>query len=48
MQNFRRKVVDIAAKDQGTERVYELNLQLFPLSQKIPPAMQKKHPNKDS
>lgn len=48
MQNFRRKVVDIAAKDQGTERVYELNLQLFPLSHKIPPAMQKKHPNKDS
>lgn len=41
MQNFRKKVIDIAAKDAQTERVYELNLQLFPLSKKIDSENQK-------
>ena len=44
MQNFRKKVIDIATKDPQTERVYELNLQLFPLSKKIPGELQKTGP----
>lgn len=31
---FRRKVQDIAAQDQGLDRIYSLNLQLFPLTHK--------------
>ena len=34
--NFRKKIVAIAARDAQTERVYEINLQLFPLSKLLP------------
>jgi uncharacterized protein (TIGR02147 family) len=39
--NFRKKIVDIAAASPLTDRVYEMNLQLFPLSKKIPVEKQK-------
>ena len=39
--NFRRKIIDIATRDTTTERIYELNLQLFPLSKDIPTSKQK-------
>jgi uncharacterized protein (TIGR02147 family) len=35
-ENFRKKVIAIATSEETTERVYEFNLQLFPLTQKIP------------
>jgi len=34
-ENFRKKAIAIATSEEATERVYEFNLQLFPLSQKI-------------
>ena len=33
--DFRRRIVAIAAEDDETEQVYRLNLQLFPLSEKL-------------
>jgi uncharacterized protein (TIGR02147 family) len=33
LAEFRRRVVSIASEDSGVERVYRLNLQMFPLSQ---------------
>jgi len=35
LANFRRKVIAIATNEDDVERVYELNLQLFPLTKKI-------------
>ena len=40
--NFRRRIMAIATRSPSTERVYELNLQLFPLSKAIPQKNQKK------
>jgi len=34
MADFRRKVISIATQDDGIDRVYSLNLQLFPLTKK--------------
>ena len=36
LANFRKRLVAIAAHDPQTERVYEINLQLFPLSKRLP------------
>jgi uncharacterized protein (TIGR02147 family) len=33
--DFRRRIVAIASEDDETEQVYRLNLQLFPLSERI-------------
>ena len=33
--DFRRRIVAIATEDDGAEQVYRLNLQLFPLSEKL-------------
>lgn len=41
ISNFRQKIVALAARDPQTERVYEINMQLFPLSKKLPTNMQK-------
>ena len=35
LAHFRRRVIAIATNDDDVKRVYELNLQLFPLSKKI-------------
>lgn len=32
----RRKIMDLVAVDQGADRVYHLNMHLFPLSEKLP------------
>lgn len=32
---FRRKIIALATNEDETERVYELNLQLFPLTKKL-------------
>lgn len=34
IMEFRRKIMDIAAQDQGLERIYSMNIQLFPLTHK--------------
>ncbi len=39
--NFRRKIMDIATRKSATERIYELNIQFFPLSKEIPTCKQK-------
>ena len=41
LSNFRKKIVALAAHDPQTERVYEINMQLFPLSKKLPADIQK-------
>ena len=41
LSNFRQKIVALAAHDPQTERVYEINMQLFPLSKKLPAGIQK-------
>lgn len=46
--NFRKKIVAIAAHDPQTERVYEINLQLFPLSKKLPSEIRKANIRKPS
>jgi uncharacterized protein (TIGR02147 family) len=33
--DFRRRIVAIASEDDETEQVYRLNLQLFPLSERL-------------
>ncbi len=33
--DFRRRVVAIASEDDETEQVYRLNLQFFPLSERL-------------
>lgn len=35
LANFRRKVIALATNEDDVERVYEMNLQLFPLTRKI-------------
>ena len=35
LAEFRKKVVAIATEDDGMDRVYRLNLQLFPLTKNI-------------
>ena len=35
MADFYRRVVAIATEDDETERVYRMNMQLFPLSKRI-------------
>jgi len=32
---FRKRVKEIVSEDEGCSRVYRLNLQLFPLSEKL-------------
>lgn len=34
MADFRRKIISIVTQDEGIERIYSLNLQLFPLTKK--------------
>ena len=36
LADCRRRIVAIAADDDGTEQVYRLNLQLFPMSERLP------------
>ena len=36
LADCRRRIVAIAAEDDGTEQVYRLNLQLFPMSERLP------------
>jgi EAL domain-containing protein (putative c-di-GMP-specific phosphodiesterase class I) len=31
IKDFRRQVVEVASQDTGTQAVYQLNIQLFPL-----------------
>jgi len=33
--DFRRRIVAIATEDEETEQVYRMNLQLFPLSERL-------------
>lgn len=42
IMEFRRKIQDIAAQDQGLDRVYSLNMQLFPLTHKNTSSPEKK------
>jgi uncharacterized protein (TIGR02147 family) len=35
LDEFRRKIVAIAAEDKNIEQVYRLNLQLFPLTKNM-------------
>jgi uncharacterized protein (TIGR02147 family) len=34
IRNFRKKIMDLAAQDPEPERVYQLSLQLFPMTRK--------------
>ena len=33
--DFRRRVIAIASEDEDTEQVYRMNIQLFPMSEKL-------------
>lgn len=38
LESFRRKIVSIASASEGSDQVYRLNLQLFPLTKKVEPS----------
>jgi uncharacterized protein (TIGR02147 family) len=38
MRAFRKKIMEIAAQDPDPERVYQMNIQFFPMSRKRRPS----------